>query len=69
MDARAAGIYMSTMPITAELVRAVFGLDVQILLDPQAGTPIVVPVGRARMPAAPPAARPPGSPHGRAETP
>ena len=34
--------------ITAELVRAVFGLDVQILSDPMTGTPLVIPVGRIR---------------------
>jgi iron complex transport system ATP-binding protein len=39
--------------ITAEIVREVFGLDVQILSDPQTGTPLVVPVGRGRPPARP----------------
>ncbi len=39
--------------ITAEIVREVFGLDVQILSDPQTGTPLVVPVGRGRAPTRP----------------
>jgi len=34
--------------IDARLVQEVFGLEVQILRDPRAGTPLVVPVGRPR---------------------
>jgi iron complex transport system ATP-binding protein len=32
--------------LTAELLRAVFDLEAQVITDPVAGTPLVVPVGR-----------------------
>ena len=32
--------------VTAELVRDVFGMDAQVIVDPVSGTPLVVPVGR-----------------------
>ena len=48
---------------TPELVREVFGLEVQILRDPMAGTLLVVPVGsRARAATARRARRPPPPP-------
>jgi iron complex transport system ATP-binding protein len=31
--------------VTAEMVRDVFGLDVAVIDDPVAGTPLVVPIG------------------------
>jgi iron complex transport system ATP-binding protein len=31
--------------LTADLLRAVFGLEAQIMVDPVAGTPLVVPIG------------------------
>ena len=32
--------------LTAELLRGVFDLEAQVVLDPVAGTPLVIPVGR-----------------------
>ena len=39
--------------VTEELVREVFGLDCRVVPDPESGTPMVVPAGRRRRPAAP----------------
>jgi iron complex transport system ATP-binding protein len=32
--------------VTADLVREVFGMDCQVIGDPETGTPLVVPAGR-----------------------
>jgi iron complex transport system ATP-binding protein len=32
--------------LTPDLLRGVFGLEAQVVLDPVAGTPLVIPVGR-----------------------
>jgi iron complex transport system ATP-binding protein len=39
--------------LTSELLRAVFELDAQVITDPVAGTPLVVPIGRRHRDAAP----------------
>jgi iron complex transport system ATP-binding protein len=38
--------------VTPETVRAVFGIDCHVIDDPVTGTPLVVPIGRRRAPAA-----------------
>lgn len=32
--------------ITCDIIRQVFGLDAQVIVDPVAGTPMCVPIGR-----------------------
>jgi iron complex transport system ATP-binding protein len=39
--------------LTAELLRTVFQLDAQVIADPVAGTPLVVPIGRRHREASP----------------
>jgi len=49
--------------LTAETVKAVFGLDSRVIPDPLTGRPLVLPIGRHHVPAA----QPPTDPDGHAD--
>ncbi|MDX6740087.1 ABC transporter ATP-binding protein [Actinocorallia sp. A-T 12471] len=54
-DGRVAAQGPPSEVLTAELVRDVFGLDAQIITDPSAGTPLVIPLSRVKEPRSIPA--------------